>query len=99
MRIRKFRWHGRAPLRFVNLESLYLPSTSLPLSETTWTALGPAPLLSAQTPGGLPATGRATAVAVNPLDPNTIYVGTAGGGVWKTTNGNATNPDWTPLTD
>jgi subtilisin-like proprotein convertase family protein len=75
-----------------------LPSTSIPLSLTNWTALGPAPLVAAQTPGNLPATGRAAGLAVHPTDPNTIYVGTAGGGVWKTTNGNATNPTWTSLT-
>jgi hypothetical protein len=34
-------------------------------------------------------TGRISSVAVDPSDPsgNTIYVSTAGGGVWKTTDG------------
>src|SRR5205085_10530564 len=27
------------------------------------------------------------------------YIGSAGGGVWKTTNSTAANPSWTPLTD
>ena len=35
-------------------------------------------------------------VIIDPLDPNTYYIGTVGGGVWKTTNGGTT---WTPLTD
>ena len=38
---------------------------------------------------GSTATGRVTSVAVDPSDPsgNTYYVGTANGGVWKTTDG------------
>ena len=36
-------------------------------------------------------TGRVTSIAVDPSDPsgNTYYVGTANGGVWKTTDGGA----------
>ena len=41
-------------------------------------------------------TGRATALAVSPTDPNTVFVGTAGGGVWKTTNGGSS---WAPVFD
>jgi hypothetical protein len=40
--------------------------------------------------------GRVATVAIHPTDSNTIYVGAAQGGVWKTTNGGAS---WTPLTD
>ena len=87
------------PLRFVNLETRNLPSTSLPLSETTWTELGPAPIANGSASGSFTNTGRASAVAVHPTDANTIYVGSASGGVWKTTNGGAANPTWTPLTD
>ena len=35
-------------------------------------------------------------VVADPLDANTLFVGTPGGGIWKTTNGGTT---WTPLTD
>ena len=37
-------------------------------------------------------------MSFDPRDPsgNTYYVGTANGGVWRTTDGGA---DWTPLTD
>lgn len=91
--------HDRVLLRLESCEPRDMPSSSIPLSLTDWTEIGPMPLLRAQTPGNLPATGRASCVAVHPTDPNTIYIGTAGGGVWKTTNGGATNPDWTPLTD
>src|SRR5260370_24935273 len=35
-------------------------------------------------------------VVAAPLDPNTLFIGTPGGVIWKTTNGGTT---WTPLTD
>jgi hypothetical protein len=48
-------------------------------------------------------TGRITAIAIDPADPqgNTVYVGTTGGGVWKSTNaaGPASSVIFTPLTD
>ena len=46
--------------------------------------------------------GRTTAIAV---DPNcsavscTVFIGAAGGGVWKTTNALAATPTWTPVSD
>ncbi len=40
--------------------------------------------------------GRVNTIAINPYNPNSVYVGAANGGVWKTTNGGA---HWTPLTD
>lgn len=40
--------------------------------------------------------GRIPTLAFHPTDRNTLYVGTAAGGVWKTTNEGAT---WVPLTD
>lgn len=36
-------------------------------------------------PGGM--SGRVTAIAVEPNEPSVFYVGTASGGIWKTTNG------------
>jgi photosystem II stability/assembly factor-like uncharacterized protein len=50
-----------------------------------WVSLGP-------TNGA----GRMTAIAPVPGSPGAAYVGAAGGGVWKTTDGGAS---WTPLTD
>ena len=48
--------------------------------------------------------GRATAVAIDPADPtgNTVYIGGAQGGVWKSTNAAtsiANNVTWTAVTD
>ena len=61
------------------------------MSATPWQQLGPERI-----PANLTSTGRLTAIAVHPNDPNTIYVGGAQGGVWKTVNGGTT---WVPLTD
>ena len=40
--------------------------------------------------------GRINVVAFHPTDPNTFWIGSPGGGVWKTTNGGTS---WTCLTD
>lgn len=40
--------------------------------------------------------GRVKDIIVHPTDANTVYIGAAAGGVWKTTNAGAT---WEPLTD
>jgi photosystem II stability/assembly factor-like uncharacterized protein len=47
-------------------------------------------------PGTPPWSGRATSLAINPANPLIMYLGTAEGGVWETTDGGNT---WAPLTD
>jgi hypothetical protein len=83
----------RKALAFQQLERRVLLAS---LSATTWTSIGPAPIVSGQDPGGGPVTGRITGIAPDPADPNTLYVAAAGGGVWKTGDGGTT---WIPLTD
>ncbi len=65
-----------------------------------WTPLGPAQVV---TPGFGAVTGRVTSIAVDPADAsgNTVYLGTTGGGVWKSTNAMAAAAAVTfvPLTD
>jgi hypothetical protein len=74
----------------------------------TWTPLGPVPLASDASGTGLQdyhqVSGRATTVAIDPADSsgNTVYIGGAQGGVWKSTNAanpTATSVLWTPITD
>jgi photosystem II stability/assembly factor-like uncharacterized protein len=64
-------------------------------STTGWVGLGPG---SISNPAyyGTNSSGRVTAIAIDPTNSSTIYVGAADGGVWKTLDGGAT---WTPLTD
>ncbi|MFO0803072.1 MAG: VCBS repeat-containing protein [Gemmataceae bacterium] len=69
------------------------------LTQRVWTAVGPAP---ENGPGGN--TARMNAIAVDPSDPsgNTVYVGAASGGLWKTNNfltQNANGPTYVPLGD
>jgi autotransporter-associated beta strand protein len=74
-------------------------STNLPQG---WFPLGPAPINDGTTPpnndsaNNQSVSGRVTSVIADPRDPNVIYIGTAGGGAWKTTNGGLT---WLPLFD
>jgi Protein of unknown function (DUF1573)/Abnormal spindle-like microcephaly-assoc'd, ASPM-SPD-2-Hydin len=62
------------------------------LNGTVWAPMGPSPIDQ----GGITANGQVTAIAVNPNNPNIIYIGTAWGGVWLTRDGGAT---WTPIFD
>jgi hypothetical protein len=73
-----------------------------------WMPLGPAPLASdagtGQNYGAV--SGRSTAVAIDPADAtgNTVYIGGAHGGVWRSKNAgslsaSAANVSWTPVLD
>ncbi|HEU5034815.1 MAG TPA: hypothetical protein VFT62_08690 [Mycobacteriales bacterium] len=72
----------------------------LPLGPATNTVPGPV------TYTGVPTTnsGRATAIVALPGCTDgegncTVFVGTAGGGVWRTADGLTENPAWTPVSD
>ena len=43
--------------------------------------------------------GAVQALAPHPTDPDILYIGAVNGGIWRTGNATATDPDWTPLTD
>ncbi|MDQ2747291.1 MAG: hypothetical protein M3T96_08535, partial [Acidobacteriota bacterium] len=58
-----------------------------------WQPLGPAPIPVNSTTSY---SGRVSAIAVHPTNPNIVYVGTAQGGLYRTLNGGAS---WTPLMD
>ncbi len=68
----------------------------VPVSATNWVPVGPAPINGGIAPGGGPCVGRIAGIAVDPTDSNTLFVASASGGVWKTTN---SGTSWTPLTD
>jgi photosystem II stability/assembly factor-like uncharacterized protein len=61
----------------------------------TWEPLGPATMTMLSWVMGR-VSGRVAALAVHPTDENTLYLGGASGGVWKTTNGGSS---WTPILD
>ena len=67
-------------------------------SADRWTPIGPRPintLLNSQV-GPPMASGRVSALAVDPRNADVVYLGGATGGVWKTTDGGV---NWMPLTD
>jgi len=57
-----------------------------------WVPIGPSPL----TKPDLDQNGRVSSIYVSPSNRKIIYLGTAGGGLWKSTNGGF---GWTPLFD
>src|SRR5689334_13538028 len=65
---------------------------------SNWVQLGPTAIPKGQTYSAtrVLVTGRVTAIVVDPTNSNIIYIGTAQGGVWKTTDGGLT---WAARTD
>ncbi|WP_395736525.1 choice-of-anchor tandem repeat GloVer-containing protein [Prosthecobacter sp.] len=66
-----------------------------------WIPIGPAATIGGQVtvPPNNEIGGAVQSVAIHPTNPDIMYVATVNGGVWKTTNGTATSPSWTPLMD
>jgi hypothetical protein len=77
-------------------------------SSGSWIPLGPAPLASDATGNGTQnygwVSGRAIAIAIDPADSsgNTVYIGGAQAGIWKSSNAafaTANSVTWTPIAD
>ena len=90
----------------VPLPNLNRPNAPLALSPTGFTSLGPAPMRMTGCSLCFNYTitqGRVNAIAVDPTTttPGSIvaYIGTVGGGVWKTTNCCSAATTWSPMTD
>jgi hypothetical protein len=75
--------------------------TLMALSTTTWTAIGPQPIVS---PDVGPLSGRLTVAVADPSNPNVMYVAGDSGfdygdgsGIWKTTDWLDPDPTWVPV--
>lgn len=75
------------------------PWQGVTAADVVWRPLGPSGMFGNQVNfGGIGqlVAGRVTSIAPHPTDPQTLYIGAASGGVWKSSTGGAS---WTPLTD
>jgi hypothetical protein len=67
------------------------------ISGTSWTPIGPQPIPNGQTSTvPHPVSGRTTAIAVHPTNPDIIFISSANGGVFRSFNGGQT---WSPIFD
>jgi hypothetical protein len=76
-----------------------MPTTPAAPGQNNWTPLGPLAIANGQTLGGnqrVIVTGRVTEIVPHPTNADTIYVASARGGIWKTTDGGDT---WTAKSD
>ena len=67
------------------------PAEGGPIPGSKWSSIGPEPDCCFFPFGE---TGRATSIAVNPQNPDDVWIGTAGGGVWHNVGGK-----WFPMSD
>jgi hypothetical protein len=78
--------------------SMFAPSAVGAVTGTVWKPLGPSPIVEngCCVPVAFAANGRVNSIAVDPTNPDVLYLGSAGGGVWKSVDG---GDHWTPKTD
>lgn len=92
------------------LDSSFAATQSAQSRATPWTSAGPAPLASDATGDGQQdynwVSGRATSIVIDPADTtgNTVLLGGAYGGLWRSTNAgninsNPSSVTWQPLID
>ncbi len=84
------------------IEAQALVAATLALDPNRFTSLGPKPLqsdgcLSCYSYGHV--AGRVNTIVIDPVTPNVAYLGSNGGGVFKTTNCCSATTTWTPATD
>jgi len=95
---------GPPPYEYIRIRGESVPGwmplhlRRAPLGEgpLLWSPVGPRPIVDEFWSGDDDASGRVVSIAPHPTDPDACYIGSASGGVWKTTDGGL---NWSPLTD
>ncbi|MHC5114081.1 MAG: hypothetical protein ACYTGP_06600 [Planctomycetota bacterium] len=67
-----------------------------------WSFQGPAPIINGQVTNISPndeVSGALHTVVAHPTDPEILWIGSVGGGIWRTMDAQSATPTWTPLTD
>jgi photosystem II stability/assembly factor-like uncharacterized protein len=77
------------------------PGTAVPAGVPAWQSIGPTRANKTENGIKLSVTdsGRLRTIMPHPTDPNTVYLLSSSGGIWKTTNFEAPYPVWNPITD
>jgi hypothetical protein len=91
----------RAIAQWNRLPRAFSPSSPAlgSIAGTVWKPIGPNPIVEpgcCGSPFTFAANGRVNSIAVDPTNSSVLYLGSAGGGVWKTVDGGA---HWMPMTD
>jgi photosystem II stability/assembly factor-like uncharacterized protein len=94
--------YGPPPPEYVKITAQPVPGwtpeqmQNAPDGPGSWTPMGPSPITNEYWSGNANAAGRVASIAVDPTNPARAFIGSASGGVWRTTDSGAS---WTPLTD
>jgi photosystem II stability/assembly factor-like uncharacterized protein len=77
------------------------PGAAAPAGVPQWQSIGPTRAVKTQNGYQLNVTdsGRLRNILPHPTDPNTVYLLSSSGGIWKTSNFEAPYPTWVPITD
>jgi photosystem II stability/assembly factor-like uncharacterized protein len=94
----------RMAQEFYNQRSTYpqlAPGATAPTGVPRWQSIGPTRANKTQNGIKLSVTdsGRLRNILPHPTDPNTVYLLSSSGGIWKTTNFESPYPTWNPITD
>lgn len=94
----------RMAQEWANQRSAYpqlAPGATPPAGVPQWQSIGPTRAVKTENGYKLSVTdsGRLRNILPHPTDPNTVYVLSSSGGIWKTSNFEAPYPTWSPITD
>ncbi|GAB3453393.1 hypothetical protein GCM10027321_03480 [Massilia terrae] len=94
----------RMAAEFYNQRNTYpqlAPGAAAPAGVPVWQSVGPTRATKTQNGIKLSVTdsGRLRSIMPHPSDPNTVYVLSSSGGIWKTSNFESPYPSWSPITD